>query len=58
MGGDWWKELPYVCVLLFSSDAEESTWFSVDLGDQSGSDNRIIGFESADDANLFRYIIR
>ena len=57
MRGDWWKELPYVCVLLFTTEDGQSQWFSVDMGDKTGSDNRIVGFESAEDANRLRYIV-
>ncbi|WZN63335.1 hypothetical protein HKI87_07g48830 [Chloropicon roscoffensis] len=54
---EWWRDLPFVCVILFSSDQGGSQWFSVDMGEEGRRENRILGFESADDANRLRYVV-
>ena len=43
---EWWRDLPFVCVILFSSDQGGSQWFSVDMGEEGRRENRILGFES------------
>ncbi|UPQ98076.1 hypothetical protein HOP50_02g13740 [Chloropicon primus] len=52
-GPDFWKDLPFVCVLLLDG----SQWFSVGMGEGGAGENRILGFESAEDANRMRYFV-
>mmetsp|Transcript_12936 Transcript_12936/g.32593 ORF Transcript_12936/g.32593 Transcript_12936/m.32593 type:complete len:225 (-) Transcript_12936:36-710(-) len=45
---NWWRDLPFVCVLLMSKDEE---WFTLNMSEDQGvPELSVIGFESVDDA--------